>query len=93
MLGSGLSVPYLKTLSNIENWLTQCSSIQDQKARLILEDNLKMAYVEDVMKPCLFEYRQERKEDLSKVKHAYKDFWLKGQICSWKGCFNQLNFN
>lgn len=74
MLGSGLSVPYLKTLSNIENWLTQCSNIQDKKVRLILEDNLKMAYVEDVMKPCLFEYRQERKEDLSKVKHAYKDF-------------------
>lgn len=63
MLGSGLSVPYLKTLSNIETWLTQCSNIQDKEERLILEDNLKMAYVKDVMKPCLFEYRQERKKN------------------------------
>lgn len=74
MLGSGLSVPYLKTLSNIETWLTQCSNIQDKEERLILEDNLKMAYVKDVMKPCLFEYRQEREKTLSEVKHAYKDF-------------------
>ena len=30
---------------------------------------------------------------LDNIEREMHEFGLKGQICSWKGCFNQLNFN
>ena len=32
LFGAGLSCPYLKTLGDIETWLTQCASIEDEQA-------------------------------------------------------------
>lgn len=74
LLGSGLSVPYLNTLSIIEDWLTKCAGIKDDKIRLLIEDNLKMVYVEDVMKPCLEENRTANVEALNQVESSYKSF-------------------
>lgn len=75
LFGAGLSYPYLKTLGDIETWLTQCSDIKDEKVRLLVEDNLKMAYVEGVMKPCLDAIStDEKSEHLQMVESAYQDF-------------------
>lgn len=75
LFGAGLSYPYLKTLGDIETWLTQCSDIKDEKVRLLVEDNLKMAYVEGVMKPCLDAISMDEKpEKLQEVEAAYQDF-------------------
>lgn len=53
LFGAGLSRPYLTTLGDIETWLTECATIENGRVRQITEDNLKITYVEGVMKPCL----------------------------------------
>lgn len=40
LFGSGLSVPYLKTLGNIETWLTEAESINDDKEKTIVQTSL-----------------------------------------------------
>ncbi len=74
LLGSGLSVPYLKTLSIIEDWLTKCAHVEEDAVRLLIEDNLKIVYVQDVMKPCLEENRTANAEALEQVELSYKSF-------------------
>ncbi len=74
LFGAGLSYPYLKTLGDIETWLTQCAGIEDEQVRQLIEDNLKISYVEGVMKPCLSDSREGNKPDLNKVETAYRDF-------------------
>jgi hypothetical protein len=73
LIGSGLSVPYLTTLANIELWLTQCADIEDSFVRSLIEDNLKMKYVQDVMSPCLSEHRTNASA-LEKMHTAYCEF-------------------
>ena len=73
LIGSGLSVPYLTTLANIELWLTQCAEIEDSFVRSLIEDNLKMKYVQDVMSPCLSEHRTNASA-LEKMHTAYCEF-------------------
>lgn len=75
LFGAGLSLPYLKALGNIETWLTECATIEDDRVRQITEDNLKIAYVEGVMKPCLDAISMDGKpKDLERVEAAYRDF-------------------
>ena len=75
LFGAGLSLPYLKALGNIETWLTECATIEDDRVRQITEDNLKIAYVEGVMKPCLDAISMDEKpKDLERVEAAYRDF-------------------
>ena len=76
LFGAGLSLPYLKTLGNIETWLTECATIENGRVRQITEDNLKITYVEGVMKPCLDDISmdEKRKKDLQEVEAAYRDF-------------------
>lgn len=76
LFGAGLSRPYLTTLGNIETWLTECATIGNDRVRQIIEDNLKISYVEGVMKPCLDDISmdEKRKEDLLEVEAAYRDF-------------------
>lgn len=75
LFGAGLSRPYLTTLGNIETWLTECATIEDDRVRQITEDNLKITYVEGVMKPCLDAISMDEKpEKLQKVESAYQDF-------------------
>lgn len=75
LFGAGLSRPYLTTLGNIETWLTECATIEDGRVRQITEDNLKITYVEGVMKPCLDAISMDEKpEELKEVEAAYQDF-------------------
>ena len=76
LFGAGLSRPYLTTLGDIETWLTKCATIENERERQITEDNLKITYVEGVMKPCLDDISmdEKRKEDLQEVEVAYQDF-------------------
>lgn len=75
LFGAGLSLPYLKALGNIETWLTECAIIKDYKVEQIVEDNLKINYVEGVMKPCLDVISMDKKpKELEGVENAYRDF-------------------
>ena len=75
LFGAGLSLPYLKALGNIETWLTECATIENESVRKITEDNLKITYVEGVMKPCLDAISMDKKpEELEGVEAAYRDF-------------------
>ena len=75
LFGAGLSRPYLTTLGDIETWLTECATIEDGRVREITEDNLKITYVEGVMKPCLDAISMDKKpEELEGVEAAYRDF-------------------
>ena len=75
LFGAGLSLPYLKALGNIETWLTECATIENESVRKITEDNLKITYVEGVMKPCLDAISMHKKpEELEGVEAAYRDF-------------------
>lgn len=75
LFGAGLSRPYLTTLGDIETWLTECARIENNRVRQITEDNLKIAYVEGVMKPCLDAISMDEKpEKLQEVEDAYRDF-------------------
>ena len=75
LFGAGLSRPYLTTLGDIETWLTECATIKHDMVRQITEDNLKITYVEGVMKPCLDAISMDEKpEELQEVEAAYRDF-------------------
>ena len=75
LFGAGLSRPYLTTLGDIETWLTDCATIENGRVRQIAEDNLKITYVEGVMKPCLDAISMDEKpEKLQEVEAAYRDF-------------------
>lgn len=75
LFGAGLSRPYLTTLGDIETWLTDCDTIENGRVRQITEDNLKITYVEGVMKPCLDAISMDKKpEELQEVEAAYRDF-------------------
>jgi hypothetical protein len=75
LFGAGLSRPYLTTLGDIETWLTDCATIENGRVRQITEDNLKITYVEGVMKPCLDAISMDKKpEELQEVEAAYRDF-------------------
>lgn len=75
LFGAGLSRPYLTTLGDIETWLTECATIENGRVRQITEDNLKITYVEGVMKPCLDVISMDEKpEELQEVEAAYCDF-------------------
>ena len=75
LFGAGLSRPYLTTLGDIETWLTDCATIENDEVRQITEDNLKITYVEGVMKPCLDAISMDKKpEELEGVEAAYRDF-------------------
>lgn len=75
LFGAGLSRPYLTTLGNIETWLTECATIENESVRKITEDNLKINYVEGVMKPCLDAISMDKKPKvLEGVENAYRDF-------------------
>ena len=75
LFGAGLSRPYLTTLGDIETLLTDCATIENGRVRQITEDNLKITYVEGVMKPCLDAISiDEKPEKLQKVESAYQDF-------------------
>ena len=80
LFGAGLSRPYLTTLGDIETWLTDCATIENERERQITEDNLKITYVEGVMKPCLDDISmdEKRKEDLQEVLEKDEDFisWI-----------------
>lgn len=90
LLGSGLSCPYLSTLANIETWLTEANQISDDKLRLLVQDNLFIKYVEVVMKPCLQESRDLKKE-LSIVQDAYDDFLSNWNYIMSRRSSNLLN--
>ena len=75
LFGAGLSRPYLTTLGDIETLLTDCATIENDEVRQITEDNLKITYVEGVMKPCLDVISMDEKpEELKEVEATYQDF-------------------
>lgn len=75
LFGAGLSRPYLTTLGDIETLLTDCATIENGRVRQITEDNLKITYVEGVMKPCLDAIsKKDKPEKLKEVESAYQDF-------------------
>lgn len=90
LLGSGLSCPYLSPLANIETWLTEANQIEDDKVRLLVQDNLFIRYVEVVMKPCLCEYKIEG-EKLNEVQDAYDNFLSNWNYIMSRRSSNLLN--
>ena len=75
LFGAGLSRPYLTTLGDIETLLTDCATIENGRVRQIIEDNIKIAYVDGVMKPCLDAIsKKDKPEALQMVEAAYRDF-------------------
>lgn len=90
LLGSGLSCPYLSTLANIEDWLTTANQIEDDKVRLLVQDNLFIRYVETVMKPCLREHKVAG-EDLYTVQDAYDKFLSNWNYIMSRRSSNLLN--
>lgn len=87
LFGSGLSCPYLKTLNNIETWLTDTNKIKEEKLCLLIQDNLFIMYVEEVMKPCLRNNRV-RREELSTIETAYNEF-----LSIWNYIMSRRNSN
>ncbi len=52
LIGSGLSMPYLSTLCNIESWLTQLYEAKlGDKETSIIEASLYRVYFNDVIRP------------------------------------------
>lgn len=90
LFGSGLSCPYLKTLTSIETWLTEANKIIDEKVRLLVQDNLFIKYVEDVMKPCIQEYRTSG-DDLFLVQESYDEFLSNWNYIMSRRSSNLLN--
>lgn len=90
LLGSGLSCPYLSPLASIETWLTEANQIEDDKLRLLVQDNLFIRYVEAVMKPCLHEYKVAG-EDLYTVQDAYDKFLSNWNYIMSRRSSNLLN--
>ena len=90
LLGSGLSCPYLSPLASIETWLTEANQIEDNKVRLLVQDNLFIRYVEVVMKPCLREYKTSG-ENLNKVQDAYNNFLSNWNYIMSRRSSNLLN--
>lgn len=87
LFGSGLSCPYLTTLTNIEIWLTESNKIADETLRYLIQDNLFIKYVEDVMQPCLPQYRTN-KDSLTIVENAYENF-----LCIWNYVMSRRSSN
>lgn len=90
LLGSGLSCPYLSPLASIETWLTEANQIEDDKLRLLVQDNLFIRYVETVMKPCLREHKVAG-EDLYTVQDAYDKFLSNWNYIMSRRSSNLLN--
>ena len=53
-----------------------------------LEEHADLLKEDDVVFSSPLRMRPSERVKVSRRKDG-----LKGQICSWKGCFNQLNFN
>lgn len=75
LFGSGLSVPYLKTLGNIETWLTEAESINDDKEKIIVQTSLYAKYFKDVMLPCM-DIKNEEKNTYENVLNNYEHFLI-----------------
>lgn len=53
LIGSGLSRPYLNTLGDIENWLTELNKEDDSPQKNIIRASIYAKYFTDVIKPNL----------------------------------------
>ena len=53
LFGSGLSKPYLPTLGQIENWLTEVENVNDETVKKIVSASIYIEYFTKVMLPCL----------------------------------------
>ena len=53
LIGSGLSRPYLNTLGDIENWLTELNKENDSPQKEIIRASVYAKYFTDVIKPNL----------------------------------------
>ncbi len=53
LIGSGLSRPYLNTLGDIENWLTELNEEDDSLQKDIIRASIYAKYFTDVIKPNL----------------------------------------
>lgn len=76
LIGSGLSMPYLSTLNNIETLLTEAANIQDEKLRFLVESVVYVQYFKGVMAPCIPDNYTENhsEENRDKVIRNYKCF-------------------
>ena len=63
LFGSGLSCPFLSTLGNVEQWLTELSTTDKDSptTRNAIETNILVKYVENVMFPCIEDLDEEQK--------------------------------
>ena len=53
LIGSGLSRPYLNTLGDIENWLTELNKEDNSPQKEIIRASIYAKYFTDVIKPNL----------------------------------------
>lgn len=73
LIGSGASSPYLGTLSNIEDLLTQLSLLPESDEKMVIDASIKRYYFELAIKGNL-EIPTGDESTLNQVRNAYKDF-------------------
>lgn len=72
LIGSGLSHPYLNTLGDIENWLTELSKVDDSPKKEIIRASIYAKYFVDVIKPNL---QSEIDEDMLGYYYSVLEFY------------------
>jgi hypothetical protein len=83
LFGSGLSKPYLSTLGDIENWLTELSKAKaiGDKVKTIIEASIYREYFTKVILPNL---KITDKDEYKNVMYEYKEF-----LTVWNDIFNK----
>ena len=76
LFGSGLSCPFLSTLGNVEQWLTELSTTDKDSptTRNAIETNILVKYVENVMFPCIEDLDEEQRARKNKVLFQYAQY-------------------
>jgi len=76
MIGSGLSCPFLSSLGNVEQWLTELyQSEYKGTAAKAIEVNILAKYYEGVMWPCINTLKEEEKEHVITYYSTFLSLW------------------
>lgn len=86
LFGSGMSMPYLSTLGNIETWLTAAENIADNPTQNIVTTSLYAKYFSEVMEPCIKAKVKAKPDEYNNVLNQYKEF-----IKSWNSIIAKRN--
>lgn len=91
LIGSGLSLPYLSTLNNIEYLMMRAAEIENVDVREIVEASIFNKYFKSVMEPCLPTRYESNRENYNSVLENYKELLNNLVIIVAKRFGNQLD--